>query len=225
MSGKMFDDVQEIEQSCISDVILTINQVLTKVNTYVIPIGSAASPVLGATSGDIDLIVDEDSLISAFKAANAKIARKSLSEYFNTCGFKTRQHGIMVHVRVPVNENWCQVDIMVVKNAYKISKFHQHTIPVGSPYKGIHKHLLIAALSKRKGYLWSAWQGLFHRTPDGQKGDFISNDVDQVAKSLLGDTATYRNIDSAESILESLCPDESSKLLNIVQQDTYWTKQ
>ena len=121
-----------------------------------------------------------------FKTADAKEARRKLAEYLKNLGFETAQSGVIVHILVPVGKSNIQTDIMVPPQAETIAKFHTHNIPAGSPFKGKNKVLALATLAKSKGYMFSPWQGLFQRTPDGKKGQFISNDIDVVAKLVIG---------------------------------------
>ena len=70
--------------------------------------------------------------------------------------------------------------------------------------------------------MFSPWQGLFQRTPDGKKGQFISNDVDAVAKTLLGANATAQDLGSVESILQKLPKPEADNLLTTLRSDPNW---
>jgi len=106
----------------------------------------------------------------------------------------------------------------------KVSRYHQHKIPKGSVYKGVGKQLMLAQLAKRKGYMYSAWQGLFARTPEGKKGELVADDWDDIAKTLIGPEATGDNIDSVEAIMSSLPPDEAQDLLAYVKQDKNWVE-
>ncbi len=221
--GNVFADATPFKHEAVGVILKKINNALNDVGIRAIPVGSAATPTPGKISGDMDVIVDEQSVLEAFNVKDAKAGRKALNDFMASKGFQTAQSGINVHVRVPVGEQAHQVDIMVSANAERVSKFHTHDIPQGSPHKGVHKQLIMAILAKQNGLMWSAWQGLFSRTPEGKKGNFISDDMDVIAKKLLNNpNATSRNLGSVESILKSLPKDQAQALLDKAQEDPNW---
>lgn len=219
--GNAFPDVTPFDHKHVGAILKTVNDALAGTGIRAIPVGSAATPTPGKQSGDMDVIVDEDAVLEFFKAKDAKTARKALNDYIAGKGLQTAQSGINVHVRVPVGEHVHQVDIMVSKNAERIAKFHTHNIPAGSPYKGVNKQLIMAILAKSKGYMWSAWQGLFSRTPDGKKGDFVTDDMDSIAEILTG-KKTAAVLGSVESILDALPDNEAQALLAKAKEDPNW---
>jgi len=81
---------------------------------------------------------------------------------------------------------------------------------------------MLAILAKQKGFMWSAWQGLFRRTPEGKKGDFLSDDLDQIAVLLFGKGATAKNLGSVEAILRSLPAEQAQALLAKAEDDPNW---
>jgi hypothetical protein len=187
-----------------------------------IKVGSAGQKPV---SGDMDVMVDEEALLKYFskqikdqlskitgkKAAPnlAQIARALLKEYFKTKGFDTAQTGINVHVKVPTNKDPAQVDIMLVKDASNVSKFHQHDYT--GKFRGSHKHQLMSSIAKHmkskkypNGLMWSAFQGLFNRDLQGKKDQLITRDPDTVAKMLLNPKATVKDLGNVESILKAI---------------------
>ena len=82
--------------------------------------------------------------------------------------------------------------------------------------------LAISKIAKAKGLLWSAWKGLFKRNEQGKAGEFISNDLDQIAKVLLGDNRSAADLGSLESILATLPKDVQDKLMAELEQDRNW---
>jgi hypothetical protein len=222
MGGKVFSDVVPFDHKDVPNILKVVNDALGGTDIHVIPVGSAANPKPGKTSGDMDVIVDEKSVLDYFKVQDAKEGRKSLNNFLSKKGLQTAQSGINVHVRVPVGDEAYQVDIMVSPKAEKIAKFHTHDIPANSPYKGVNKQLLMTFLAKQKNMMWSAWQGLFARTPDGKKGDFVSDDLDEIAKTLLTPQATAKDLSSVESILAALPKDQATDLLAYAKQDPNW---
>jgi hypothetical protein len=111
---------------------------------------------------------------------------------------------------------------MVVSDAANTAKFHTHDIPQGSPYKGIHKQLAISKIAKVKGLLWSAWKGLFKRNEQGKAGEFITNDLNEIAKILLGDNRSAADLGSLESILATMPQNVQDKLMAELEQDRNW---
>lgn len=224
MGGNVFANAKPFDHKDASTILKTINQVLADSGIHAIPVGSAATPVAGKISNDMDVVVDEKTVINFFKVKDAKTARKALRDYIANKGLATSQSGINVHVSVPVEGNNHQVDIMVTPNAERVSKFHTHNIPAGSPYKGVNKQLIIAILAKSKGYLWSAWQGLFLRDENGKKSDFVSDDLDTIAKAIVGNHASAKDLSSTESVLAALPKDEAKKLLSKAKEDANWVE-
>jgi len=220
--GNVFDGTSDIDQKFAPNLTAAINKALTGTGINVITVGSAATPTPGKMSGDFDVMADETAVAEYFGVKDAKSARKALADYFRSKGFDVAQTGTNVHVKTPIGKQFAQVDVMVVPAAEKISKLHIHNLPKGSPYKGYNKQLAIHFLSKMKGYFWSAWQGLFARTSDGKKGELISNDVDAIAKELLGPQATAADLGSVESIMKALPKDQADQLMATLKADPNW---
>jgi hypothetical protein len=220
--GNVFSDATPFDHKDIPAILRTVNGALAGTGIKAIPVGSAATPTPGKQSGDMDVIVDEQAVLDYFKVKDSKSGRKALNDYIAAKGLQTAQSGINVHVRVPVGDQAHQVDVMVSANAEKVSQFHKHNIPQGSPYKGVNKQLIFAILAKQKGYMWSAWQGLFSRTPDGKKGEFVSDDMDVIAKTVIGPNSSSKDLGSVESILNALPKDEADALLAKAREDANW---
>lgn len=219
--GNVFANAEPFDHKDIPAILKTINSALQGTGITVIPVGSAASPKPGKKSGDMDVLADETAVMSFFKAKDGKTARKALNDYIHSKGLDTAQTGINVHVNVPVGGQHHQVDIMVTPNAQQVAKFHTHNIPQGSPYKGVNKQLLMAFLAKDKGYMWSAWQGLFARDANGKKADFVTDDLDKIAGILTG-KADASVLGSVESILAALPKDQAAELLARGKADPNW---
>lgn len=222
MSGNMFSNASAFDQIVVPHILDTVNRVLDPTGIACIPVGSAATPKKGNHSGDMDVIVDQQSVLDFFKSTDVKSARKELSAFIREQGLDTVQSGISVHVNVPVGKSYHQVDIMITENARKIAKFHIHNIPKDSPFKGVNKQLMIAILAKQQGYLWSAWQGLFSRDSIGKKGNFITDDLNKIASLLLGNAASADDLASVESIMNYMPDEQSTNLLARARQDPKW---
>ena len=70
--------------------------------------------------------------------------------------------------------------------------------------------------------MWSAFQGLFTRDAAGKKADFVSDDLDQIAKTLLTPNAGAKNLGSVEAILAALPKQQADDLLAKAKQDPNW---
>jgi len=222
--GNVFDGTSEIDQKFAPNLTSAINKALTGTGINVITVGSAATPTPGKMSGDFDVMADETVVADYFGAKDAKSARKALADYFRSKGFEVAQSGVNVHVKTPLGKQFAQVDVMVIPQAEAVSKYHIHSLPQGSPYKGKNKQLALHFLSKMKGYFWSAWQGLFARTPDGKKGEMISNDINTIAKTLLGPKANAADLGSVESIMKALPKDQAEQLMATLKADPNWAE-
>lgn len=193
------DETEDFDHAIIPDMMKQVNSVLAKTGTKALPIGSGATPTPGKRSGDLDMIADAGKLADFFKVKDAKAARAELEKLFQQAGFDTRKTGTSVHVKTRVGDRAQQVDIMVVDNGETAQKFHVHDIPKGSPYKGIHKQIVIADLAKANGMKWSPYKGLVDR----ETNELVSNDLDDIAKRLLGTNATGKDLGSVEAIVKA----------------------
>lgn len=220
--GNVFQDAEPFDHKLISGITKQVNKVLSKIGAKALPIGSGASPKPGMTSGDLDMIVDADALANHFQTIDIKEARKKLRELFDAAGFQTGQSGVSVHVRTEVGGSAQQVDIMVVKDAKRAAGFHTHSIPDGSRYKGVHKHLMLAALAKEQNLLWSPYEGLYSRDDKGKKNKLITNDIDDIAKTLLGPDAKGKDIGSVEAMLARLPKERANAVMSKLEQDKTW---
>lgn len=193
------DETEDFDHAIIPDMMKQVNGVLAKTGAKALPIGSGATPTPGKRSGDLDMIADAGKLMDFFKVKDAKGARVELEKLFQQAGFDTKKTGTSVHVKTRVGDKAQQVDIMVVDNGEAAQKFHVHDIPKGSPYKGIHKQIMIADLAKAKGMKWSPYKGLVDR----ETNELVSNNLDEIAKQLLGPNATAKDMSSVEAIVRA----------------------
>lgn len=203
--GNIFQGTEPFDHKIIPDMMKQINSVTAKTGAKALPIGSGASPTPGKISGDLDMIIDAGTLFNHFNVKTPKEARVELEKLFQQAGFETKKTGTSVHVKTTIGDTGQQVDIMVVDNGETAQKFHVHDIPKGSPYKGVHKQILIADLAKNtvtdehpEGMKWSAYKGLLDRRDDSM----ISNNLDEIAKILLGNNAGAKDLGSVEAMVK-----------------------
>jgi hypothetical protein len=224
MSGNAFADTIPFDHKKIPAIVKKINKVLTKAKVKSHPVGSGANPTPGKESGDLDIIVDADQLANHFQDTDIKSVRKKLRAMFDAAGFQTSQSGVSVHVRVEIKNEPHQVDIMIVKDAAHAAGFHTHDIPENSPYKGSHKHMIIADLAREQNLLWSPYEGLFTRNSQGKKNKLLTNDLEDIAKTLLGDDAKSSDLGSVEAILAKLPKNRIDSVMKSLNQNSVWVK-
>ena len=198
--GNIFPGTADFDQKLIPSMMKQINGVMSKTGVKALPIGSGATPTPGKMSGDLDMIADAGQLIKKFNAPDVKTAKAELEKMFQQAGFDTKKTGQIVHVKTTVGDTPQQVDIMVVDNGESARKFLVHVLSKSSPYKGVHKQIMIADLAKEKGFKWSPYKGLVNRDTN----ELVSNDLDNIAKQLIGANATAKDLGSVESILAKM---------------------
>lgn len=227
--GNVWDDVDPFTK-VEAPAILKRAQQLMPPGIELIPVGSAGHK---ASSGDMDIMVDADQVLKSFGVKDEKSARAALKTAMIDRGVESVQTGINVHIKVPNGDKFAQVDIMLVKNAGSVSKFHQHDYSVEkTPFKGVHKHILLSSIAKEtktsnfpNGMMWSGFQGLFARSPDGKKADLITQDIDEVAAILLGPGANGADLGSVERILNRLPMGSKDPRAQHALADPNWPKQ
>jgi hypothetical protein len=230
--GNIFSGTTDFDHKLIPDMMKQINSVAKQTGAKILPIGSGATPTPGKISGDLDMIVDAGTLKKHFKIdpadkkANVQV-KVELENMFKAAGFETRKSGQIVHVKTNVGDSAQQIDIMVVDDGETAQKFHVHDIPKNSPYKGVHKQMAIAALSKATttaehpdGFKWSPYKGLVDRTSN----ELVSNNLDEVAKMLIGPNAKAADLGSVESIVKAMGADGEQFLANMEQNDAWVSK-
>jgi hypothetical protein len=208
--GNIWPESEHFDQAIAGQLANETNRYLKGVQTGVHLIGSAATPTPGKMSGDLDVMVDLAQLMQQFGTKDGKTTRVELEKYLQTKGLQTKKTGVTVHILLPYKGKFYQVDIKAVGNAEKVHKFHHHKIPAGSPYKGVHKQMMMNALASSQGMLWSPDEGLYARDELGKKAQFISDDLDVIAHHLLGKHAKGSDLGSVESILAAI-PDEARR--------------
>jgi len=220
MGGNVFQGTSDFDQKDIPSMMAQINPVLAKLGIKGHVIGSGATPTPGKMSGDLDVMVDQDILAQKFNKSKPLDIKTDLEQLYQKSGFETAKSGVNVHVKVYLDDTAHQVDLMVVPHAEMVSKYHIHDLPKGSPYKGKNKQLAIWWLSKQAGYNWSAFKGLV----DAQTKEVISRDLDEIAKMIIGPTATAKDLGSVESIMAALPKEKANAMLVDLKQNKDWSE-
>jgi len=205
---------KNFDHAIIPDIMKQINSVISKTGAKALPIGSGATPTPGRQSSDLDMIVDAGQLKEFFGVKDNKNAKIELEKLFQQAGFDTAKTGSSVHVKTNIGNSAQQVDIMVVDQGNTAQKFHVHNIPKGSPYKGVHKQLAISYLAKQNGMKWSPYKGLLDR----ETNELVANNLDEIAKQILGSSASANDLGSLESILAAMPEDKADSVLTDLEE-------
>lgn len=219
MGGNVFKNAEPFDHIIVPEIVKQINQVIEKLGTSAITIGSCATPIPGKISGDLDMMLDFDHLAEYYQSHSVKA---HLRKEFDQLGVDTALSGNMVHVCTYVGNTAQQVDIIVIPHAADIAKFHIHEIPTESIWKGSNKHKAMSHLAKKQNLLWSPFEGLYTRSPDGKKNKLYSRNVDDIAQILFGPTASAKNLNSFEAMMNSMSTEAADAMLKHLREDRTW---
>ena len=144
------------------------------------------------TSGDLDLAVDV-----------SKISKDVLVQQLLKKGIEAtdiKKTGDSVHLKTPINGNpengYVQTDFMFGDPNFQ--RFSMTGSPEGSPFKGMHRHVLLASIAKAQGMKWSYKNGLMDRATN----EVISKDPSEIAHKLFNGSAA--DLASVETILAKI---------------------
>lgn len=198
MGGNVFPNSKKIKPEDIDFLVQTVEEIL---NVKATVVGSCYNKHSRNEFGDLDLMVELSEVEQLTNTTTPLGAKRSLVKHFESLDFPAAYTGSIVHVLV--NEH--QIDIMLVKNVERVSKFHQH---LPSNYKGRQAHVLFSHIAKSNGYRWSPFIGLFTRV-EGASGDFISDDLGVICRTL-----DLSGFDNVEQLISEVNPKtvESAKL-------------
>lgn len=143
------------------------------------------------SSGDLDLSVD------AKEVDKKEFATKLISQFGKE---NVKLSGDNVHLKTPINgdesNGFVQTDFMFSTNPL----FQQGSMIGGQgQYRGEHRHIVLSSIARARGLKYSPKFGLV----DPESNEPIPNgdDWNVIAKELLGQTATTKDIKSVDSIL------------------------
>ena len=168
------------------------------------PIGSAGKKEI---SSDIDALVDAEELMRAFPAKELKLSRKELEDYFKSKGLFAARTGVSIHVGVPTGagDEVVQVDLMAVENAKAAQPLHTHDYSDPN-MKGGTLHAMwadLANMSSIPGHtslMMSPYKGLVDR----ETKELVTNDKDEIAKIIIGPTASADDMGNPTKMLKAL---------------------
>lgn len=213
-SGNIFGD-GDIAKEYVKGVVQHVQRDLPSGIKAIPDIGSAGYKV---ASGDMDLFIDAGALMQKFGVADDKAAKQALEQFMSAKGYKTKIMGRNVHIEVPYKTpeglRTVQVDLMVIADASIVAPWHQHG-PRGMydqpGFKASHNFILMNSIAKHLGLKFDAFGGKLMRRDDNS---VVGRTRDEVAKILLGNTATADDLNSVASMVAALKndPDKDSKL-------------
>lgn len=152
-----------------------------------------------ASSGDLDLAVDANALTKEDLVAR-------LQQWTNAKKLDSREYirktGDSVHFKTPIGgqmgSGFVQTDFMFGNTDWQ--KFSMQGGQDNSPFKGMHRHLLMASIAAALGLRWSYKNGLVSRA----SGNTISKDPDYIAEILLGQGHGPNEFSSVETIFDAI---------------------
>lgn len=162
-----------------------------------------------ASSGDLDLGVDE-SKISKDELIAKLLTIKGVGKD------DVKKSGSNVHLKTPINgdpsNGFVQTDFMFGDPEWM--KFSLQGGGHNSPYRGAHKHILLASVAKAtkteerpegmkerpEGMKWSYLNGLMDRATN----ETISKDPDTIARILLGPRYSGSDLSNVEAIVNAI---------------------
>ena len=188
---KLADGSEATQRINRADVIPTVKwlEQLTGLNLVDNMLGSTGYK---ETSGDLDLAVD------ASKISKDVLVQQLLKKGIEPTDIK--KTGDSVHFKTPINgeakNGYVQTDFMFGDPNFQ--RFSMTGSPEGSPFKGMHRHVLLASIAKAQGMKWSYKNGLMDR----ETNEVVSKDPSEIAHKLFNGSAA--DLASVETILAKI---------------------
>jgi hypothetical protein len=146
------------------------------------------------SSGDLDLAVD------VTKVSKDVLIQQLLAKGINQADI--RKSGDSVHLKTPIlgdpNNGYVQTDFMFGNPDWQ--RWSLRGAGEGSPYKGVHRQVLMASIAKAQGMKWSYKNGLVDR----ETNEIISQNPTEIAQKLIGGTPA--DLESVETIIAKIKP-------------------
>lgn len=144
------------------------------------------------SSGDLDLAVD------ATKVSKDVLIQQLLNRGINKADI--RKTGDSVHLKTPIlgdpSNGYVQTDFMFGNPEWQ--RWSLRGAGEGTPYKGVHRQILMASIAKAQGMKWSYKNGLVDR----ETNQVISQNPAEIAQKLIGGTPT--DLESVETIIAKI---------------------
>lgn len=154
--------------------------------------------MLGSTgrtesSGDLDLGVD------ANKVTKEVLIQQLLDQGIDRNDI--RKSGDSVHLKTPIlgdpSNGYVQTDFMFTDNP-QWQGFALTGGVAGSPFKGVHRHILLSSIAKAQGLKWSPKFGLLDRDTN----QLVSQDPVEIAQRLIN--GSPQDLDNVETIVNKI---------------------
>jgi hypothetical protein len=146
------------------------------------------------SSGDLDLAVD------ATKVTKDVLIQQLLNRGIDKADI--RKTGDSVHLKTPIlgdpSNGYVQTDFMFGNPEWQ--RWSLRGAGEGSPYKGVHRQVLMASIAKAQGMKWSYKNGLVDR----ETNQVISQNPAEIAQKLIGGTPA--DLESVETIVAKIKP-------------------
>ena len=145
------------------------------------------------TSGDLDIAVNPKDNEEIHNKLMAWVNERNLNpkEWI-------KKFGVNISFKTPIRgdeaNGFVQTDLMF--GDQKWMSWSMKGVGTNSPFKGKHRHLMMASIAKAKGMTWSFQKGLIDRNTR----EIISQDPDEIAKRLLGPTGRSSDLDTVEDM-------------------------
>lgn len=200
MGGNVFKDLvtgesltKRIDRIDVAPTIKLL-EVLTGLDLWDNRIGTTG---IAETSGDIDVAVDE-----TLKSKDDLVTLLTRwTDYRYSDGPTTqwvKKSGISVHHRTAIRGTdalgFVQVDFMFGNPEWLKWSLRGETTP---GFAGRHRHILLSNLAKSNGVRWSPNKGVMTRNTN----IVLTTNTDAIAKYLLDNNATIKDIDNIDSIM------------------------
>jgi hypothetical protein len=201
--GNVVPGAVELTRKNFPTAVHNLKKVLPKgINVY--PIGSAGHKEV---SSDIDALIDAGELMAVFPAKELKLSRKALEDYFKEQGLFAARTGVSIHVGIPTGEgdSVVQVDLMAVEHAARVQPLHTHDYAdpsmKGGTLHGMWADLAnLSSLPDHASLMMSPYKGLVDR----ETKELITHDKDEIAKVIIGPTASAHDMGNPKKLLAAL---------------------
>lgn len=199
MGGNVFKDQQGnvLTRSIDKDDVLPTVKWLEKITDLKLVDNLLGTAGKKATSGDIDIAVDANIEDKSQLAKKLAAYVEKQKENPTDC---VKKSGISVHFKAPIRGNpkngHVQIDFMFGEPEWM--KWSMQGGKANSELKGSHRHIILASIAKHRGMKWSWQKGLVNRDTN----EVISRDPNDIAKKILGQTATAKQLADPEAIID-----------------------
>lgn len=203
--GNVFPGTVDIKKEYVPGIVDQLTQMLPDYNLQP-HIGSAGYKLV---SGDMDVMLDAQEVISHYNAKDEKDAKQQLANDIRAkTGLEVSVKGRNVHLKMPLpDKTFGQVDLMVIADAGIVAPYHQHG-PRGSyddpEFKGSDIFIVMNSIAKSLGLKFDAFSAKLMRRDDNF---VVARDRDEVAKILLNPGSKGDDLSSVKSILNALKTD------------------